>query len=66
MHLGKAQDGNTTSLGRLGLGLSKAELATLSFTEQLQTKLSDLLWRCCCYVMHKPFKESIDRIKEWF
>jgi len=39
--LGKAQDGNTTSLGRLGLGLSKAELATLSF-EQLQTKLSDL------------------------
>lgn len=39
--LGKAQDGNTTSLGKLGLGLSKAELATLSF-EQLQTKLSDL------------------------
>ena len=39
--LSKAQDGNTTSLGRLGLGLSKAELATLSF-EQLQTKLSDL------------------------
>ena len=39
--LAKAQDGNTTSLGRLGLGLSKAELATLSF-EQLQTKLSDL------------------------
>jgi len=39
--LGKTQDGNTTSLGRLGLGLSKAELATLSF-EQLQTKLSDL------------------------
>jgi hypothetical protein len=39
--LGKAQDGNTTSLGRLGLGLSKAELATLSF-EQIQTKLSDL------------------------
>jgi hypothetical protein len=39
--LGRAQDGNTTSLGRLGLGLSKAELATLSF-EQIQTKLSDL------------------------
>ena len=39
--LGKAQDGNTASLGKLGLGLSKAELATLSF-EQLQTKLSDL------------------------
>ena len=39
--LGKAQDGNTTSLGRLGLGLSKAELASLS-VEQIQTKLSDL------------------------
>jgi hypothetical protein len=40
--LGRAQDGNTTALGRLGLGLSKAELATLSFTE-VQTKLSDLI-----------------------
>jgi hypothetical protein len=39
--LGKAQDGNTTSLGKLGLGLSKTELASLSFTE-VQTKLSDL------------------------
>jgi hypothetical protein len=39
--LGRAQDGNTTSLGRLGVGLSKAELSTLSFTE-IQTKLSDL------------------------
>ncbi len=26
--LGRAQDGNTTALGRLGLGLSKAELST--------------------------------------
>ena len=39
--LGKAQDGNTTSLGRLGLGLSKAELSTLSFS-QVQERLSDL------------------------
>lgn len=39
--LGRAQDGNTTSLGRLGLGLSKAELSTLSFT-QVQERLSDL------------------------
>jgi len=39
--LGRAQDGNTTALGRLGLGLSKTELATLSFTE-VQAKLSDL------------------------
>ena len=36
--LGRAQDGNTTALGRLGLGLSKAELSTLSFT-QVQEKL---------------------------
>ena len=39
--LGKAQDGNTLSLGRLGLGLSKAELSTLTFT-QVQQKLADL------------------------
>jgi hypothetical protein len=39
--LGKAQDGNTLSLGRLGLGLSKAELSTLTFTE-VQQKLADL------------------------
>ncbi len=39
--LGRAQDGNVTSLGRLGLGLSKAELSTLSFTE-VQQKLADL------------------------
>ena len=39
--LGRAQDGNTTSLGRLGLGLSKAELSTLSFS-QVQERLSDL------------------------
>ena len=39
--LGRAQDGNTTALGRLGLGLSKAELATLSFTD-VQDKLSNL------------------------
>ena len=39
--LGKAQDGNSLSLGRLGLGLSKAELSTLTFTE-VQQKLADL------------------------
>jgi hypothetical protein len=39
--LGRAFDGNTTSLGRLGIGLSSAELKTMSF-EQVQSKLSDL------------------------
>jgi hypothetical protein len=39
--LGKAYDGNTAALGKLGIGLSSAELKTMSFTD-VQTKLSDL------------------------
>ena len=39
--LGKAFDGNTASLGKLGIGLSSAELKAMSFTE-VQGKLSDL------------------------
>jgi hypothetical protein len=39
--LGKAYDGNTAALGKLGIGLSSAELKTMSF-EQVQTRLSDL------------------------
>lgn len=39
--LGKAYDGNSAALGKLGLGLSAAELKTMSFT-QVQGKLSDL------------------------
>ena len=39
--LGKAYDGQTTSLGKLGLGLSSAELKGASFTD-VQKKLSDL------------------------
>jgi hypothetical protein len=39
--LGKAYDGNTASLGKLGIGLSAAELKTMDFT-QVQSKLSDL------------------------
>lgn len=39
--LGKAYDGNTAALGKLGVGLSSAELKAMSFT-QVQTKLSDL------------------------
>jgi hypothetical protein len=39
--LGKAYDGNTAALGKLGIGLSAAELKTMSF-EQVQTRLSDL------------------------
>jgi len=62
--LGKAQDGNTTSLGRLGLGLSKAELATLSF-EQLQTKLSDLFGGAAARNA-QTFQGRIDVLKNGF
>ena len=59
--LGRAQDGNTTSLGRLGLGLSKTELATLSFTE-IQTKLSDLYGGAAA-ANAETFQGKIDRLK---
>jgi hypothetical protein len=39
--LAKGFDGNTAALGKLGIGLSSAELKTMSF-EQVQSKLSDL------------------------
>jgi hypothetical protein len=39
--LGKAFDGNTAALGKLGIGLSSTELKAMSFTD-VQTKLSDL------------------------
>ena len=39
--LSKGFDGNTAALGKLGIGLSSAELKTMSF-EQVQAKLSDL------------------------
>jgi hypothetical protein len=39
--LAKAYDGNTAALGKLGIGLSAAELKTMSF-DQVQTKLSSL------------------------
>jgi hypothetical protein len=39
--LSKGFDGNTAALGKLGVGLSAAELKTMSF-EQVQSKLSDL------------------------
>ena len=39
--LGKAYDGNTAALGKLGIGLSTTELNAMSF-EETQTRLSDL------------------------
>ena len=62
--LGRAQDGNVTSLGRLGLGLSKAELSTLSFTE-VQQKLADLYGGAAA-VNAETFQGKIDRLKVGF
>ena len=62
--LGRAQDGNTTALGRLGLGLSKSELATLSFT-QVQQKLSDLYGGAAA-ANAETFQGKIDRLKVGF
>jgi hypothetical protein len=62
--LGRAQDGNTTALGRLGLGLSKAELSTLSFT-QVQEKLS-ALYGGAAAANAETFQGKIDRLKVGF
>jgi hypothetical protein len=62
--LGRAQDGNTTALGRLGLGLSKAELSTLSFT-QVQEKLSQLYGGAAA-ANAETFQGKIDRLKVGF
>ena len=62
--LGRAQDGNTTALGRLGLGLSKTELATLTFT-QVQEKLSDLYGGAAA-ANAETFQGKIDRLKIGF
>jgi hypothetical protein len=39
--LGKAYDGNTAALGKLGIGLSSAELKTMTFTD-VQGRLTEL------------------------
>ncbi len=62
--LGRAQDGNTASLGRLGLGLSKTELATLSFTE-IQQRLADLYGGAAA-TNAETFQGKIDRLKVGF
>jgi hypothetical protein len=62
--LGRAQDGNTTALGRLGLGLSKSELATLSFTD-VQQKLADLYGGAAA-ANAETFQGKIDRLKVGF
>ena len=62
--LGRAQDGNVSALGRLGLGLSKAELSTLTFTE-VQQKLADLYGGAAA-TNAETFQGKIDRLKVGF
>ena len=62
--LGKAYDGNTAALGKLGIGLSSAELKAMSFT-QVQTKLSDLFGGAAAKNA-ATFQGRMDRLKVAF
>jgi hypothetical protein len=62
--LGKAYDGNTAALGKLGIGLSAAELKAMSFTE-VQGKLSDLFGGAAA-ANSKTFAGRIEILKVTF
>jgi hypothetical protein len=62
--LGKAYDGNTAALGKLGVGLSSAELKAMSFTD-VQTKLSDLFGGAAAKNA-ETFQGRMDRLKVAF
>jgi len=62
--LAKAHDGQGTALGKLGLGISAAELKTLSFTE-VQQKLSDLYGGAAA-ANAETFQGKIDRLNVGF
>ena len=62
--LGKAYDGNTAALGKLGVGLSSAELKAMSFT-QVQTKLSDLFGGAAAKNA-ETYQGRMDRLKVAF
>ena len=62
--LGKAYEGNTGSLGRLGIGMSAAELATMSFND-VQGKLSDLFGGAAA-ANAETYQGRIDRLKVAF
>jgi hypothetical protein len=62
--LGKAYDGNTAALGKLGVGLSSAELKAMSFT-QVQAKLSDLFGGAAAKNA-ETFQGRMDRLKVAF
>jgi hypothetical protein len=62
--LGKAYDGNTASLGKLGIGLSAAELKTMSFTD-VQNQLSNLFGGAAA-ANAETFEGRIARLKVAF
>ena len=62
--LGKAYDGQTTALGKLGIGLSSAELKTMSFKD-VQGKLSDLFGGAAA-TNAETFQGKIEIMRERF
>ncbi len=62
--LGKAYDGNTAALGKLGVGLSSAELKAMSFTD-VQQKLTDLFGGAAA-ANAQTFQGRMDRLKVAF
>jgi hypothetical protein len=62
--LGKAYDGNTAALGKLGVGLSSAELKAMSFKD-VQSKLSDLFGGAAAKNA-ETFQGRMDRLKVAF
>jgi hypothetical protein len=62
--LGKAYDGNSAALGRLGIGLTAAELKAMTFT-QVQTKLSDLFGGAAAKNA-ETYQGRMDRLKVAF
>jgi len=62
--IGKAYDGNTAALGKLGVGLSSAELKTMSFTD-VQKKLTDLFGGAAA-ANAETYQGRLDRLKVTF
>ena len=62
--IGKAYDGNTAALGKLGIGLSSAELKAMSFTD-VQQKLTDLFGGAAA-ANAETYQGRMDRLKVAF
>jgi hypothetical protein len=62
--LGKAYEGNTAALGKLGIGLSAAELKTMSF-EDVQGRLTDLFGGAAA-ANAETYQGRIERLKVAF